>query len=291
MARVLVAGCGYVGLAAARLFHAAGWDVEGWTGHRESAEQLTGEPFPITAVDLTQRASMANRDRGFDAVIHCASTRGGNANVYRSTYLEGARNLLQTFPEATLLLASSTSVYAQTNGEWVTEESPAEPTRETGRVLREAESLVLAHGGIVTRLAGIYGPGRSFLLRQFLEGKATVDLARDRFINQAHRDDIAAAFFLLVKERASPRVRGNIFNVVDDEPKLRSECLAWLASHLGRAPASIGSDEGERKRGESNKRVSNAKLRRLGWKPRFPTFSDAMEASILPAENLSGMRK
>ncbi len=291
MARVLVAGCGYVGLAVARLFHAAGWEVEGWTGHRESAERLAGEPFPVAAVDLTQRASVANRGGCFDAVIHCASTRGGNAEVYRAIYLEGARNLLTTFADATLLLASSTSVYAQTNGEWVTEESPAEPMRETGRVLREAETLVLARGGIVARLAGIYGPGRSFLLRQFLEGKAIVDPARDRFINQAHRDDIAAAFFLLIGERASPQVHGNIFNVVDDEPKLRSECLGWLASHLGRAPASIGSDERERKRGESNKRASNAKLHGLGWKPRFPTFSEAMEASILPAENLSGMRK
>ena len=31
------------------------------------------------------------------------------------------------------------------------------------------------------------------------------------------------------------------------------------------------------KRGESNKRVSNAKLRAIGWTPRYPTFAEAME--------------
>jgi hypothetical protein len=29
--------------------------------------------------------------------------------------------------------------------------------------------------------------------------------------------------------------------------------------------------------------VSNAKLRKLGWTPRYPSFADAMEKSILPS--------
>jgi hypothetical protein len=46
----------------------------------------------------------------------------------------------------------------------------------------------------------------------------------------------------------------------------------------------------ERKRGDSNKRVSNAKLRRLGWTARYPTFVQAMEKSVLPsfAKSISG---
>jgi hypothetical protein len=41
------------------------------------------------------------------------------------------------------------------------------------------------------------------------------------------------------------------------------------------------------KRGASNKRVSNAKLRGLGWTPRYPSFAEAMEESILPSFALS----
>ena len=46
--------------------------------------------------------------------------------------------------------------------------------RETGRLLREAENLALNAGGCAGRLAGIYGPGRSFLLKNLLEGKAAI---------------------------------------------------------------------------------------------------------------------
>jgi hypothetical protein len=40
------------------------------------------------------------------------------------------------------------------------------------------------------------------------------------------------------------------------------------------------------KRGQTNKRVSNAKLRALGWEPIFPTFADAMDKSVLPSFGL-----
>ena len=79
------------------------------------------------------------------------------------------------------------------------EESAAEPTHETGLILRETEDLVREGGGMVARLAGIYGPGRSALLRKFLSGEARIDANLERYLNQAHRDDIAAALFLLVK--------------------------------------------------------------------------------------------
>jgi nucleoside-diphosphate-sugar epimerase len=216
----------------------------------------------------------------FDAVIHCASSRGGDAETYRRIYLDGARNLLESFPASKLLFTSSTSVYAQRDGSWVTEESETKPLRETSRILLEAERAVLNHGGMVARLAGIYGPGRSALLSKFLEGTAIIDPENDRFVNQVHRHDIATALFLLLSREVPP---APVYNVVDDQPILQSECYRWLAQRLNRPLPPIGKSEGPRKRGDSNKRVSNTKLRRLGWTPRYPTFADAMEKSILPS--------
>jgi len=204
--------------------------------------------------------------------------------MYRQVYLDGARNLLEMFPGSKLLFTSSTSVYAQRDGSWVTEESETEPARETSRVLLETEGLVLDRRGIVARLAGIYGPGRSALLNKFLAGTATIDPENDRFVNQVHRDDIAAALFLLLSREAEGT---EIYNVVDDQPILQSECYRWLAQRLNRPLPPLGKSKQQRKRGDSNKRVSNAKLRRLGWTPRYPAFADAMEKSILP--NLSGL--
>src|SRR5207253_1760686 len=96
--------------------------------------------------------------------------------------------------------------------------------------LLETEKLVLGGGGIVESMAGIYGPGRSAVLTKFLAGEASVDPENDRFINQVHRDDIAAALFLLLDRHSSPR---QIYNVVDDQPILQSECYRSL---VGRRP-------------------------------------------------------
>jgi nucleoside-diphosphate-sugar epimerase len=280
MPRILIAGCGYVGQATADLFHAAGWAVEAWTASAKSAEALSNNPYPVCQVDISQRTQFTSRLGTFDAVIHSASTRGGGVELYRQIYLNGARNLLDRFVGTKMLFTSSTSVYAQRDGSWVTEESETNPGHETGRVLLETEKLVLDRGGTVARLAGIYGPSRSALLSKFLAGTAVVDPQNDRFVNQAHRDDIASAFFLLVSQE---RQGGQIYNVADDQPMLQSDCYRWLAQKLNRPLPQIGKSRGQRKRGDSNKRVSNAKLRHLGWVPRYPTFAEAMEKSILPS--------
>jgi nucleoside-diphosphate-sugar epimerase len=274
MSRVLIAGCGYVGRATANLFHSAGWEVEGWTASGASG----GRPYAIQAVDLSDRDAVLRTGGSFDAVVQCASSRGGGAEAYRRIYFDAAQNLVAAFPEALLLFTSSTSVYAQSGGEWITELSPAAPRRETGRVLRETEELVLKHNGIVARLGGIYGPGRSALLRKFLAGEAVIDSEGHRFVNQAHRDDIASALVLLVQR---PQ-RGEIFNVTDNHPLPLEECYEWLATAL-RRPAPRRTDmPAERKRGDSNKRVSSAKLLSCGWSPAFPTFQSGMSGSVLP---------
>ena len=278
MPRILIAGCGYIGQAAADLFHAAGWAVQGWTRSAKSAASLSAKPYPVREVDVSQADQVAECAGMFDAVVHCASSSGGDAKMYRKVYLDGIRNLLEAFRGSKLLFTSSTSVYAQRDGSWVTEESEAKPMRETSRVLLETERLVLTNGGIVARLAGIYGPGRSALLSKFLAGTAMIDPENDRFVNQVHRDDIAAALFLLLSREAEI---AQIYNVVDDQPILQSECYRWLAQRLNRPLPPIGRSTQERKRGDSNKRVSNAKLRALGWTPRYPSLADGMEKSVL----------
>ena len=277
--RILIAGCGYVGQATADLFHAAGWAVEGWTSSEESAAMLLNKPYPVCQVDISRRTELTARPGTFDAVIHCASSRGGGVESYRQIYLNGAHNLLDRFVEAKMLLTSSTSVYAQRDGSWVTEESETKPARETGGVLLETEKLVLDRRGTVARLSGIYGPGRAALLSKFLANTAIIELENDRFVNQAHRDDIASALFLLVSGEWHER---QIYNVVDNQPMLQSDCYRWLAERLNRPLPPIRALTEQPKRGGTNKRVSNAKLRSLRWTLQYPTLADGMEKSILP---------
>jgi nucleoside-diphosphate-sugar epimerase len=272
--RALVAGCGFVGLAAARALHAAGWEVAGFTHSEESAQALSGEAFPVFAADIAAAAALApHREwRNADAVIHCASSGRGGVEQYRRVYLQGARTLAETLAPRRLIFTSSTSVYAQTDGAWVSEESPAAPDRETGCVLREAEELVLAHGGAVARLAGIYGPGRSVLLKKFFSGEAVIEGGGGRYVNQIHRDDIVSALMSLITADA----RG-VCNVADDEPMTQRAVYEWLARRFNKPLPPEGPIDPNRKRGWTSKRVSNAKLRSLGWRPRYPSFRDAVE--------------
>lgn len=285
MPKILIAGCGYVGTATADLFHAAGWQVEAWVRSPDSVAQLSGKPYPVRAIDIADRDAVGqSKGGGFDAVIQSASTSGGGAENYRRVYLAGAKNLLELLAPARFIFMSSTSVYAQTHGEWVDETSPAEPEHETGKILREAENLVRATGGTVARLAGIYGPRRSALLRKFLCGEARLENGGGRWQNQAHRDDIAAALFLL----ATLPDEAGIVNVSDNEPLTQRDCYQWLAAKLQRPVPPVADQAVTRKRGASNKRISNRKLRGLGWIPRFSNFRIGMEESVLPAHRTLG---
>ncbi|HKP03089.1 MAG TPA: NAD-dependent epimerase/dehydratase family protein [Chthoniobacterales bacterium] len=276
MGRILIAGCGYVGEATADLFCERGWQVEGWTASAESSHRLSEKPYGVRAVDIGDASAVSAAGGAFDVVVHCASTSGGDAEQYRRVYLEGTRNLIRAFPQAKFLFTSSTSVYAQKGGVIVDEESPAEPLHEKGKLLRETEELVLARGGIVARLGGIHGPGRSFFLTRFLAGEAVLDADGGRVINQVHRGDIAAALVLLAQ-----RGEAGIFNLVGDEQITAREAYEWLSARLGKPLPAPATRSEARKRGASNKRVSNKKLRALGWVPKYPTFEIAMEKSIL----------
>ena len=74
---------------------------------------------------------------------------------------------------------------------------------------------------------------------------------------------------------------GQIYNLADNQPTLLSECYRWLATKLNRPLPAVEKSQSKRKRGDSNKRVSNGKLRTLGWVPRYPTFADGMENIVL----------
>ena len=158
-------------------------------------------------------------------------------------------------------------------GEEVSEESEAWPERETGRLLLEAERVVLAAGGVAARLSGIYGPGRSVILRKFLTGEAVLEEDGRRYLNQIHRDDAAAALWLLACR--ARELAGAVFNVSDSTPMSQLECYRGLSDLFGLPLPPVAPRDLDRKRGWTHKRVSNARLRGLGWEPQHPSFLGA----------------
>lgn len=277
--KVLVAGCGFVGERAADQLHAAGHEVIGLTHSPESAARLASiKPWRTESCDISNRDSVAAlaaklNASSINAFVHCASSSRGGAEMYQTVYVDGMRHLTTAFPQAFALYTSSTSVYPQASGETVDETSAAEPDRDTGRLLREAETIALSANGAVARLAGIYGPGRSFVLKNLLEGKAAIEgnNGQGRMLNQIHADDAAAALVHIVTQRMS-----GIFNVVDDAQMTQRQCLERLCMTFGVKLPSEREPDPNRKRGWSHKRVSNTKLHSTGWNPRYASYFDAL---------------
>jgi nucleoside-diphosphate-sugar epimerase len=203
------------------------------------------------------------------------------------------RNLYRAFPNASrVLFTSSTSVYPQTDGSVVTEKSAATPDRETGRILRQTEDETLAAGGTAARLAGLYGPGRSVLLRQFLAGESVIDVRTaapatpdGRWVNQIHREDAAAALLFLLTEASDADCQGKIYNAADSTPMLQRTIYTELSLRFGRPLPPEAPPDTARKRGWTHKRVDASRLRALGWAPRYPSWFDALDedAALIPS--------
>jgi nucleoside-diphosphate-sugar epimerase len=270
---VLIAGCGFVGLPLARSLASCGWETHAITASATSAAKLHNESFAAYALDISDKTSFGRlAGHRFDVVIHCASSGRGGASSYAAVFLAGIQNLMANLNYGRLIFTSSTSVYAQTDGSTVDETSLADPVRETGQILRETENLVLAAGGAVARLAGLYGPGRCAPLQKLLEGRATIEEDGARLMNMLHHADAANALgFIAGKEL------NGVYNVVDNQPVAEIDWYRYVCQRLNKPLPPFGPRDLSRKRGWTNKRVSNRKLRSLGWNPVFPTFKEGIE--------------
>ena len=275
--RVLIIGCGYVGVPLGRSLASDGHEVFGLRrSSAADAELITAGIGPLHAdiTDLNQLQAITPR---FDWVINLVSSTRGGPEEYSAVYLQGTRNILawlRPHPPLRFIYTSSTSVYAQDDGSIVEEGSLTAPTNQTSRILLETENELLQQKwlpSLILRVAGIYGPGRGHLFKQFLRDEAVLRGDGESYINMIHLDDLAAAIVHLLKLPESPT--NQLFNIVDDEPVKQREFFEWLAGRLGKPmPPSVPPDPA-RKRGLTNKRVSNAKLKATDFQLNLSNFS------------------
>lgn len=266
---VLIAGCGYVGSALAARLVADGHRVYGL---KRRPEGLPDGVEPL-ALDLLDAASLKAIPSDVEQVVFSAAAGGRTEEAYRSIYVDGLSRVLDVVTGRAVervLFTSSTAVYGQNDGGWVDEASPTEPARFTGELLLEAErrleSAPMSTSSL--RLAGIYGPGRTWLVRRVAAAEATVRPASapPRFGNRIHRDDCAGALAFLLSEAAIAPVHVG----VDDAPAPLSEVHAFVAEALGvELPEGLpGAGRG------GNKRCRASALKAAGWAPEVPSYRD-----------------
>lgn len=275
----LIAGCGDVGGRLAVRLRDAGWQVYGM---RRSVSELPEGILPV-AGDLHQADCPDQWPQGeLDYLVYSAAATEHDEPGYRRAYVDGLRHVLSWLrargqrPKR-LLFVSSSGVYAQVDGGWVDEASPAEARSYSGRIMREAEQLAL--GGdvpaTVVRLTGIYGPGREWLLKQVRMGYR-VAVEPPLYGNRIHADDAAGLLAFLLQADQAGRTLDDCYIGVDDEPAPLHEVVGWLRQQLG--VEHWAEDSAVRRSG--SKRCSNARARALGWSPQYPSFREGYAAVL-----------
>jgi nucleoside-diphosphate-sugar epimerase len=133
---------------------------------------------------------------------------------------------------------------------------------------------------VILRVAGIYGPDRGHWFKQFLKNEAHIEGDGSRFLNMIHRDDLIGCIIAALKNGRA----GEIYNAADDEPVSQQHFFQWLAQALDKPlpPSEPENPMENRKRGVTNKRVSNRKLKmELGHQFKYPNFRKGYSAELL----------
>lgn len=273
---VLVLGCGYLGERVATLWHTAGHRVFATTRSEARADEFRERGWTPVVCDVHDPPSLSAIPR-VDAAAFALARDRASAKSMAEFYIGGLHALLTHMPPpAKWVHVSSSSVYEQTDGGWVDETSPTTPTETAGRVMLEAEGIVLQHrpDAMVLRFSGIYGPGRWLRRQSIIAGEPIVGDA-EKWLNLIHVDDGAAAV-LAAAERGEP---GRIYNVCDDEPVRRRDFYTLMAERLGVPPPTfLPPPPGQTPQHErGNRRIRNRRLREeLNVALQYPSYRDGL---------------
>ncbi|ABS61825.1 NAD-dependent epimerase/dehydratase [Parvibaculum lavamentivorans DS-1] len=273
---------------------------------RVFASRLAGRGFAVAGTCRSEEKAARLREAGIEAFLFDSGLplRDAEQALDGTTHLlistppaEAGDPVLAAHRDALRRLApriewagylSTTGVYGDRQGGWVTEETPLDPAvaRSDRRASAEAGWQAFAREtGLplhIFRLAGIYGPGRN-QLQGVIDGTAKRIVKEGQIFSRIHVEDIAG-----VLEASMAKKRpGAIYNVCDDEPAPAHEVVAYAAELLGREPPlevpyeTADLSPMARSFYAASRRVSNVRLHEeLGYDLRYPTYREGLKALL-----------
>ena len=277
---VMIFGCGYSGKAIAKAFAAEGYSVAGTVRTTEGAAALSShdiKPFIFDGSEFSAELLAALKE-----VTHLVqSIPPGKDHDPLLKLVSGRLSLL--CPKLNWIgYLSTVGVYGDHGGDWVTEETPGSPIlgRSIERVDTEEAWAAEGQGAGVSvaalRLSGIYGPGRNGFVN-LDRGTARRIIKKDQVFNRIRVEDIGSATLFLAQRNLA-----GIYNVTDDEPCPPQDVITEAARLMGvEPPPEVDFESADmtpmaRSFYGANKRVSNEKIRELGFKFAFPNYRTSL---------------
>jgi nucleoside-diphosphate-sugar epimerase len=238
VAGVLIVGCGDIGRRVARLYRARGEAVSGTARRPERAAELAAEGIAPLLADLDEPASLVELPTADALVFYLAPPpAGGVVDPRMTAFLSGPATAR---PPSRIVYVSTSAVYGDCGGAWVTEERPPAPSTDRGRRRLAAETALLEWQDaagipvVILRVPGIYGAGR-LPVRRLQEGLPVLRAEDSPYTNRIHADDLAAVC-VAAAERGQP---GAAYNVSDGHPSTMTDYFNRIADllELPRPPA------------------------------------------------------
>ncbi len=233
--------------------------------------------MPYYQADLCCPEQLADLDSDFEQVFYMPTPGRRDIEAYRAVYQTGLQHLLnrlnaQIVPPQWFFI-SSTSVYGQSKGEWVDENSAADPSSASGKIIRQGERLLQGDNPqhIIVRFSGIYGPGRERLLKMAAQ-TPTLAFNPPYFTNRIHQDDCAAVLAFLSARHLAGHALDNCYLASDDQPAPLWEVMTWLAEQL-QYPQPIAQTTVDT-HPDQNKRCNNQRLKTLGFHFNYPSYRE-----------------
>ena len=291
--RVLVVGCGDVGMRAASLL-AGRVRLLALTSSPQRCGALRAAGITPLVGNLDDVASVRRLAGLAQRVLHLAPPPSDQGPAWTTDPRTRAlvRVLSRRAQPRSLVYGSTSGVYGNCGGDWVNETRAVQPhtARATRRV--HAEASVRAYGqrtGVactVLRIPGIYAPDRAggTPRDRLLRGTPVLQAADDVYTNHIHADDLARACVLALWRGSGQR---NI-NVCDDTELKMGDYFDLAADLYGLPrPARLPRDQAQAQLPvmllsfmSESRRLSNLRMKtELGLALRYPTVREGLVAS------------
>ncbi len=286
--QIVIVGCGDIGRRVARIALAQGMAVAALVRSPEKAGELEAMGISAVAGDLDAPSPVDGLPTRGAVVFYFVPPPGGGEIDTRVRTFCGSIEPGEE-PEKIVYL-STTGVYGDTRGEWVTEETPVNPQTSRGRRRLDAEELLRNWGRhrrvstIILRVTGIYGPNR-FPLDRIKGGHPVLREEEAPYTNRVHADDLARVC-LAAAERGED---GEVFNVSDGRPGTLTEYFDAVADAFGLPrPSRVTMEEARKVMTPlmlsyiaESRRIDNRRMReRLGVELLYPTLEAGIRGSL-----------
>ena len=246
MSDIFIIGCGYVGTLVAQMWRKDNRSVAALARSADSAAKLQAAGIDAIRRDLDEPQSLRELPlAGTNLYYFAPPPPKGTLDSRMHHFVEA---LAPAAGPARIIDISTSGVYGDTGGEWVTEQSPLNPQADRARRRVDAEATLHRWCEVnnvsltILRVAGIYGPDK-LPLKRLKEGTPVLREEECGYTNRIHIEDLVT-----ICVKAAQQGEGTaIYNVSDGHPGTMTNYFFAVADALGLPrPPTVTMEEAKR---------------------------------------------